>query len=112
MSTGKIVLGTLAGLAIGAIAGMVQDIVIGKGLGGFTLMGMYLGLIIGMSKKGFVSLKVFDVLGKEVVKLVNEKLSPGIYEAEFDGSSLSSGIYFYTLTTERFTETKSMILLK
>ncbi|MBK7255618.1 MAG: T9SS type A sorting domain-containing protein [Ignavibacteria bacterium] len=69
-------------------------------------------LEFGISKLGFVSLKVFDVLGKEVVTLVNEKLSPGIYEAEFDGSSLSSGIYFYKLEAGDFIETKRMILIK
>ena len=69
-------------------------------------------LEFGIAKLGFVSLKVFDVLGKEVVKLVNEKLSPGVYESEFDGSSLSSGIYFYKLEAGDFIETKRMILLK
>ena len=57
-------------------------------------------------------MKVFDVLGKEVVALVNEKLSPGIYKSVFDGSNLSSGIYFYKLETESFILTKQMILLK
>ncbi|MBK9403031.1 MAG: T9SS type A sorting domain-containing protein [Ignavibacteria bacterium] len=60
----------------------------------------------------FVSLKVFDVLGKEVVTLVNEKLSPGIYKSGFNGSNLSSGIYFYKLEGENFILTKQMILLK
>ncbi|MBS1553025.1 MAG: choice-of-anchor D domain-containing protein [Bacteroidetes bacterium] len=69
-------------------------------------------LEFGISHPGFVSLKVFDVLGKEVAVLVNEKLSPGIYKAEFDGSSLSSGIYFYKLEAGSFIETKRMILLK
>ncbi|MBK7160476.1 MAG: T9SS type A sorting domain-containing protein [Ignavibacteria bacterium] len=69
-------------------------------------------LEFGILNLGFVSLKVFDILGKEVAVLVNEKLSPGIYEAEFDGSSLSSGIYFYKLEAGDFIETKRMILLK
>jgi len=60
----------------------------------------------------FVSLKVFDALGKEVATLVNEKKSSGRYEVEFDGSNFSSGIYFYKLQTEGFIETKRMILLK
>ncbi|MDQ3022164.1 MAG: T9SS type A sorting domain-containing protein [Bacteroidota bacterium] len=59
-----------------------------------------------------VSLKIFDVLGKEVAKLFNEKLSPGSYEVEFNGSNFSSGIYFYKLETENFIQTKRMILLK
>ena len=61
---------------------------------------------------GFVSLKVFNVLGAEVVTLVNDELSPGKYKVVFDGSSYSSGVYFYKLQTEDFQETKRMILLK
>ena len=44
--------------------------------------------------------------------LVNEKQSAGVYEIEFNGSNLPSGIYFYRIQTEGFTETKSMMLLK
>ncbi|HMS32741.1 MAG TPA: T9SS type A sorting domain-containing protein [Ignavibacteria bacterium] len=61
---------------------------------------------------GFVSLKVYDIFGKEVMTIVNEIKQPGIYKAEFDGSSLSSGIYFYTINKQGFTDTKRMILLK
>ena len=60
----------------------------------------------------YVSLMVYDVLGNEVKTLVNENKSPGSYEVEFDGSGLSSGIYFYQLVTERFSDTKRMILVK
>ena len=63
-------------------------------------------------KTGQVKLIVYDILGREVQTLVNESLKPGTYEAAFDGSALSSGIYFYKLITEGFTETKRMILLK
>ncbi|MBK8983243.1 MAG: choice-of-anchor B family protein [Ignavibacteria bacterium] len=66
----------------------------------------------GISEFGLVSLKVYDALGKDIAVLVNEKLSPGIYETEFDGSNYPSGIYFYTLATENFSDTKRMILLK
>jgi hypothetical protein len=59
-----------------------------------------------------VSLKIFDILGREVQTLVNESIKPGTYEASFDGSSLTSGVYFYRLTTEGFSETKKMILMK
>ena len=69
-------------------------------------------LEFGISDLGFVSLKVYDLLGKEVVTLVNEKLSPGNYKIEFDGSNLTSGVYFYRLVTDGFEETKRMILLK
>jgi len=61
---------------------------------------------------GFVSLKVFDVLGREVATLVNEEKSKGEYEVEFDASQLSSGIYFYKLQTESNSLTKKMIYLK
>ncbi|MBT8378769.1 MAG: T9SS type A sorting domain-containing protein, partial [Ignavibacteria bacterium] len=60
----------------------------------------------------FITLKVFDVVGNEVVTLVNEELSAGEYEVEFDGSGLSSGIYFYQLKAGNFIQTKKMILLK
>jgi hypothetical protein len=51
-------------------------------------------------------------MGREVQTLVNERLQPGTYEATFDGSTLNCGVYFYKLTTDGFTETKRMILLK
>jgi len=59
-----------------------------------------------------VSLKVFDILGKEITTLVNEQLQPGTYEVTFDGSNLPSGIYFYQLRSGNFVETKKLILLK
>jgi photosystem II stability/assembly factor-like uncharacterized protein len=63
-------------------------------------------------KSGYVLLKIFDVLGRKISTLVNEKQSPGTYEISFDGSNLSSGIYFYKLVAGDFTETKRMVLLK
>ncbi len=59
-----------------------------------------------------VVLKVFDILGKEVATLVNEKLQPGIYEVKFIGSNLGSGVYFYKLTSGSFIETKKMLLVR
>ncbi len=59
-----------------------------------------------------ITLKVYDVLGKEVATLINEERPAGVYEVEFDASSLSSGIYFYQLQTETFSSVKKMILLK
>jgi len=59
-----------------------------------------------------VSLKIFDLLGKEIQTLVNEQLNPGIYEAIFDGSNLPSGIYFYQLKGANFSVTKMMTLVK
>jgi hypothetical protein len=63
-------------------------------------------------KAGFVSLKVFDILGKEVAELVNKEKVAGRYEVQFDASKLSSGIYFYQLITKSFTQTRKMLLLK
>ncbi|MFC2093451.1 T9SS type A sorting domain-containing protein [Bacteroidota bacterium] len=63
-------------------------------------------------KSSFVILKVYDVLGKEVATLLNEKQNAGSYEVEFDGKDYSSGIYFYKLVTEDYTNVKKMILLK
>lgn len=51
-----------------------------------------------LPKAGLVTIKVFDVLGKEIETLVNESLKPGTYEATFDGSSYPSGVYFYQLS--------------
>lgn len=62
--------------------------------------------------KSFVRLKVYNSLGKEVANLVNEILSQGTYEYSFNGQSLTSGIYFYKLETENFSETKKMMLIK
>ena len=59
-----------------------------------------------------VILKIYDILGKEVETLVNENQKPGTYEVTFDGSKLSSGIYFYTLTAGEYNETKKMVLIK
>jgi len=60
----------------------------------------------------FVALKVFNLLGEEIETLVNAEQSVGIYEATFDASGLSSGIYFYTLKTDNFSSSKKMILIK
>ncbi len=63
-------------------------------------------------KTSFVSLKVYDLLGNQVADLVNEEKSAGIYEIEFKGSNLSSGVYLYKMQTEDFTDSKRLILLK
>ena len=59
-----------------------------------------------------VTLKVYDVLGNEVATLVSENKPVGSYEIEFDGSELTSGVYFYRLQAGSFIETKKMILMK
>ena len=73
-----------------------------------------------ISDFGFVSLKVFDVLGNEIATLVNEEKPAGVYEVEFNAATLSSGIYFYQLRAgdpstssgQSFIQTKKMILIK
>jgi len=59
-----------------------------------------------------VRISVYDILGKEIKVLVNEEKSPGQYEVIFDAKNLASGIYFYTIRTGDFAQTKKMILLK
>ena len=61
---------------------------------------------------GKVTLKVYDVLGREVQKLVDEYQSRGKYSVNFDASQLASGIYFYELVSGDFISTKKMVLLK
>ena len=63
-------------------------------------------------ENSFVSVKVYDMLGKEVTSLVNEEKSVGSYEVNFDASKLSSGFYLYTMRVGNFVETKKMIFLK
>jgi hypothetical protein len=61
---------------------------------------------------GYQTLKVYDVLGNEVITLVDEYKSAGTYEIDFDGSKHSSGVYFYQLKADDFISTKKMILIK
>jgi hypothetical protein len=65
-----------------------------------------------LPQAGNVSLKVYNALGQEVATLVNGHQVAKNYEATFDGSNLASGIYFYTLRTDNFSQTKKMILVK
>ena len=65
-----------------------------------------------ISKSGLVQLKIYDILGREVAQLVNEEKSAGTHEVKFNGTNLSSGIYFYRITSGNFTQTKKLMLLK
>jgi flagellar hook assembly protein FlgD len=65
-----------------------------------------------IKENGIVTIKIYDILGKEIATLVNEKQSPGMYEVTWDASQYSSGIYFYKLTAGEFSEVKKMILIK
>jgi hypothetical protein len=65
-----------------------------------------------LPKGEFVTVKIFDMSGKEVAELVNGEMKAGTHDFQFDGSRLSSGIYFYRINTASFTDTKRMILVK
>ena len=65
-----------------------------------------------LKNSGMVKIKVFDLTGKEVATLVNENLNAGGYETEFNGSGLTSGVYFYKIETDNYSEVKKMTLLK
>ena len=61
---------------------------------------------------GFVTLKVYDMLGKEVQTLISRDLTTGSYSVDFNASKLTSGVYFYKLTTNEFSDVKKMVLIK
>lgn len=63
-------------------------------------------------KAGFVTLTVYNAAGSEVEKLVSDMLTAGVYEADFDASDYSSGIYFYKLESNDFSQTRKMMLIK
>jgi N-acetylmuramoyl-L-alanine amidase len=65
-----------------------------------------------ISNFGFVSLKIFDVLGREVATLVNDVRPAGTYKLRWDASALPSGVYFYQLRTSQFVQTKKLVLTK
>jgi aminopeptidase N len=65
-----------------------------------------------IASENFVTLKIFNILGKEIEILVDSKQDAGSYEVEFDASQLNSGVYFYTLEAGSFAETKKMLLLR
>jgi hypothetical protein len=65
-----------------------------------------------VSSTKFVILKVYDVLGNEIVTLINEEKQPGTYKVEFDGTELPSGIYFYKFSAGNVVQTRKMVLLK
>ena len=68
---------------------------------------------INPSREGtLVQLKIYDILGREIKNLVNEKQNPGTYEVTLNASDLPSGIYFYRLQAGSFTETKKIVLIK
>jgi hypothetical protein len=65
-----------------------------------------------ITEPGFVSLKIYNALGQEVATLLNEEKVAGTYEFNFNASDLTSGIYFYKITSNNFTQTRKMLLIK
>jgi hypothetical protein len=59
-----------------------------------------------------VSIKVYNTLGEEVAVLISRRMSPGVYETDWDANGLPSGVYFYRFQTETFVETKKMLLIR
>ncbi len=77
-----------------------------------TIINYAIPLLGGDVRGGLVTLKVFDMLGREVATLVNEYQNAGNYKVEFDGSGLSSGIYLYRIKASKLTKTCKMLLVK
>lgn len=65
-----------------------------------------------LPKSNYVTLKIYDALGREIATLVNEQLKAGKYEVDFDGSNYASGVYYYKLMAVDFVEMRKMILVK
>jgi hypothetical protein len=65
-----------------------------------------------LPSKSFVTLKMFDVLGKEVASIVSEEMSQGSYSMQWNASNMPSGVYFYRLQAGSFTETRKLVLLR
>jgi hypothetical protein len=63
-------------------------------------------------KNNFVKIAVYDVTGKLVTTLVDENFAPGTYETDFNGENYSTGVYFYRMVTNDYSEVKKMILVK
>jgi len=65
-----------------------------------------------LPKNSQVVLKIFDILGKEVTTLVNQWQTEGVYTAEWNAASMPTGVYFYRLSVDGFSDTKRMILIR
>nr|HMN49707.1 T9SS type A sorting domain-containing protein [Ignavibacteriaceae bacterium] len=65
-----------------------------------------------IAEAGLVSVKVFDVLGREVAELVNQNQNAGTYTVDFNAQNLSTGVYIYKIQSGSFQATKKMVLIK
>jgi len=66
----------------------------------------------GIPRATRVERKVFNLIGEEVATLVNQEQSAGTFECRFDGASLPSGLYFYRLRTDSYSETRKLLLVR
>lgn len=69
-------------------------------------------IVYSIPKSGFVTIKIYNILGQEVRVLANRMMNQGTYNVTFDAGALNSGVYFYTLSVDNFTQVKKMMLLK
>jgi hypothetical protein len=65
-----------------------------------------------ISTRDLVTLRIYDMLGKEIAIIVNEILSPGVYKYTWDASEFTSGVYFFTVKAGKFSDTKKFVLMK
>ncbi|MCX7834055.1 MAG: T9SS type A sorting domain-containing protein, partial [Ignavibacteria bacterium] len=65
-----------------------------------------------LPRSSFVRLVIFDLLGREIETLIDERLSAGVYEKTWNADNYPSGVYFYRLVTENSIDTKKMVLIK
>ena len=66
----------------------------------------------GLPQRSNVTLKLYDILGRQVATLVDEELEPGVHKVNFDAEDLASGVYFYRIQAEAFVRTKKLMLLR
>jgi hypothetical protein len=83
-----------------------------KCISGFKRIRRTTSIEYQIPQEGLVTLRIFDVAGREVATLVNQHNKPGKYNVEFDATNLSSGMYIYQLKANDFISTKKMMLLK
>jgi hypothetical protein len=69
-------------------------------------------ITFAVAKTSNVKLTVYDILGNEISKLIDEELSPGSYQINFNAAALTSGVYFYRINAEDYVSVKKMLLLK
>lgn len=65
-----------------------------------------------LPSKSFVTMKIFDIMGRQVATIISEEMSAGNYSRQWNAANISTGVYFYRLHAGSFTETKKLILLK